>query len=71
MGFVQSAPVPSPVAPCKTVTKGGDEGYKPFILQGSVSLMGENVDQVPIKILRDTGANQSLMLHSILPFSVS
>ena len=45
------------------------EDYKPFITEGFVSLIGDNTSLQPIKILRDTGASQSLMLESILPFS--
>ena len=36
--------------------------------EGSVSLT-ENDKQFPIKILRDTGASQSLMVQSMLPLS--
>ena len=44
------------------------EDFKPFVTQGSVSL--EGVDKpVPITILRDTGAKQSLMCAGVLPFS--
>ena len=67
VGLVQSAPTPliSPPEPDDEV----DECYKPFIHKGSVSLTGEDEDQVPIVILRDTGATQSLMLQGVLPFS--
>ena len=41
--------------------------YLPFISEGLVSLT-EDGDIVPIKILRDTGATQSLMVQDILPF---
>ena len=34
-----------------------------------MSLTGKDEDQVPITILRDTGATQSLILTQILPFS--
>jgi len=45
------------------------EEYKPFITEGYVSLV-ENATQLkPIKILRDTGAGQSLLLEGILPLS--
>ena len=36
---------------------------------GFVSLSGDNCPPTPIKILRDTGASQSLILADILPFS--
>jgi len=41
----------------------------PFISEGYESLT-ENDEQCPVKILRDTGASQSLMLESVLPLSV-
>ena len=34
-----------------------------------LSLSGNNCPSTPIKILRDTGASQSLILADILPFS--
>ena len=39
------------------------------MLNGFVSLSGDNFPPIPIKILRDTGASQSLILADILPFS--
>ena len=47
------------------------ENYKPFISEGVVSLVGdENSSQkAKVKILRDTGATQSLMLDSVLPLT--
>ena len=39
------------------------------MLNGFVSLSGDNCSPTPIKILRDTGASQSLILADILPFS--
>lgn len=42
--------------------------FSAFISDGCVSLMGSSV-QVPIKILRDTGALDSFILESVLPFS--
>ena len=41
--------------------------YLPFVSEGLVSLTKDG-DTVPIKILRDTGATQSLMVQDILPF---
>ena len=41
--------------------------YLPFISKGLVSLT-EDGETVPIKILRDTGATQSLVVQDILPF---
>ena len=45
------------------------EIFEPFMLNGFVSLSGDNCTPTPIKILRDTGASQSLILADILPFS--
>ncbi len=42
-------------------------GYKPFILNGQVSV--SNSQLIPISILRDTGSCQSFILESALPFS--
>jgi hypothetical protein len=38
------------------------EGYEPFLSDGYISLLGQNAHSKPIKILRDTGASQSLLL---------
>ena len=42
--------------------------YLPFLSQGFVSFVASS-HKVPIVILRDTGASQSLILESFLPFS--
>ena len=42
------------------------EAYTPFIR--SVLLVGDDV-KVPVTILRDTGANDSYMIESVLPLS--
>ena len=44
------------------------EIFEPFIMNGFVSLSGDNCPPTPIKVLRDTGASQSLILADILPF---
>jgi hypothetical protein len=44
------------------------EGYDPFLSDGYVSLLGQNAHSKPIKILRDTGASQSLLLADTLVF---
>ena len=56
-----------------TLTSCGDldPEYKPFVLDGSVSLTGLEEDAVPVKMLRDTGSVQSFILTSTLPFSDS
>ena len=46
------------------------EEFKPFVSEGFVSLKSSS-SQVPIKILKDTGATQSLLLEGVLPLSVS
>ena len=43
--------------------------FEPFIHDGSVSLSSDMSDCTPIKILRDTGASQSLPLSDTLSFS--
>ncbi len=46
--------------------------FKPFIFDGSVSLSNNQSNvYIPIKMLRDTGASQSLILTKTLPFSES
>ena len=45
------------------------EIYEPFLSEGSVSLNSDFAQSTPIKILRDTGASQSLILADTLPFS--
>ena len=46
------------------------EIFEPFIHDGFVSLKNDLYNATPIKILRDTGASQSLLLTDTLPFSV-
>ena len=55
----------SPVTEHATVEK---EQFTLFILQGYVSL-SENGEKVPIEILRDTGATQSILVEGILPLA--
>ena len=43
--------------------------FEPFIHEGLVSLSSDLSDSTPIKILRDTGASQSLLLCDTLSFS--
>ena len=45
------------------------EIYEPFLSDGFVSLNIDYAQSTPIKILRDTGASQSLILADTLPFS--
>ncbi|XP_062382811.1 uncharacterized protein LOC134070456 isoform X1 [Sardina pilchardus] len=50
------------------VIKADVNDYSPFITDGFVSLVGRSA-KVPVKILRDTGASESFLLESVLPFS--
>ena len=45
------------------------ENYMRFISEGVVSLVGDKNSSQKVKILRDTGATQSLMLDSVLPLT--
>ena len=45
------------------------EIYEPFISEGMVSFMDDSTKPIHIKILRDTGASQSIILADVLPFS--
>ena len=47
------------------------EEYRPFVSVGSVSLVDRISTSVPVKILRDTGATQTLMSKHTLPFGTS
>ena len=43
--------------------------FEPFMFEGYISFVGDLTKPVPIKILRDTGASQSIVLAGVLPFS--
>ena len=45
------------------------ETFEPFIHDGFVSLTSDLSNATAVKILRDTGASQSLLLADALPFS--
>ena len=45
------------------------EIYEPFLSDGFVSLNGDYAQSTPIKILRGTGASQTLIFEDTLPFS--
>ena len=47
----------------------GSGGYGPFITDGFISLVG-SLDKTPVRILRDTGATETFVVESVLPFSV-
>lgn len=75
---VMAAPVKAPVSPpvyqgepdprVKAEYQSSQCDFSAFISDGVVSLSGE--PNVPIKILRDTGALDSFILETVLPFSV-
>lgn len=67
-----SAPKPKGVGLIKMDKKPNtqaDPCFEPFIFDGLVSLPGETSAQRPIRILRDTGGSQTVILASALPFS--
>ena len=45
------------------------EIYELFISEGMISFMNDSTKLIRIKILRDTGASQSIVLADVLPFS--
>ena len=49
------------------------KAFKPFMFDGSVTLLNNEKSSVykPIKILRYTGASQTLILTQALPFNKS
>ncbi|KAL3992385.1 DnaJ-like proiein [Sarotherodon galilaeus] len=46
-----------------------DPCFEPFIFDGSVSLTDNPSELKPVRILRDTGGSQTVILSSVLPFS--
>lgn len=71
--LVGQVPAPSPMfSPVSQAlpecSSSGLVTYSPFITDGYVSLVGRD-EKVPIRILRDTGACDSFILASVLPFS--
>ena len=60
--LVQS--VPPPLSPASD----NISNYEPFVSEGLVSLT-EGGDTVAVRILRSTGATQSLMASNVLPLS--
>ena len=59
----------NPIVAKTSETNAVMEIYEPFLSDGSVSLNSDFAQSNPIKILRDTGASQSLILADTLPFS--
>ena len=71
-----SDPHSAAVIPCETglATSDSDrimEMFEPFIQNGFVSLSDDFSEAKPIRILRDTGSAQSILLQSTLPLSDS
>ena len=71
-----SDPHSAAVIPCETglATSNSDrimEMFEPFIQNGFVSLSDDFSEAKPIRILRDTGSAQSILLQSTLPLSDS
>ena len=70
VSFAQSIDVSESGLPGEnSLAKSVDELYAPFVSDRFVSLDGN--DKTPVKILRDTGATESLIVGSILPFSTT
>ena len=71
-----SDPYSAAIIPCETglATSNSDcimEMFEPFIQNGFVSLSDDFSEAKPIRILRDTGSAQSILLQSTLPLSDS
>ena len=71
-----SDPHSAAIIPCETglATSNSDrimEMFEPFIQNGFVSLSDDFSDAKPIRILRDTGSAQSILLQNTLPLSDS
>ena len=71
-----SDPHSAAIIPCETglATSNSDrimEMFEPFIQNGFVSLSDDFSDAKPIRILRDTGSAQCILLQSTLPLSDS
>ena len=71
-----SDPHSTAIIPCQTglATLNSDrimEMFEPFIQNGFVSLSDDFSEAKPIRILRDTGSAQSILLQSTLPLSDS
>ncbi|XP_013382959.1 uncharacterized protein LOC106153529 [Lingula anatina] len=62
-----NALVSFPVTDFRDATQKDEDRFLPFISDGYVSLENNPSDMKPIKILRDTGASQSLLLEGVLP----
>ena len=65
VGLIKTVPSPAMSSMAETP----DSCFKPFMSEGFVSLTGESSDEQPVRILRDTGGAQSVMLTGVLPFT--
>lgn len=68
IGLIKSELIGKPTNLCDN-NNDPDPCFKPFILEGLVSLTGEPDDQRSIQILRDAGGSHSVILLNTLPFS--
>ena len=59
----------SSVGQVKPSSSASSSSTSPFVMRGYVSLVGQK-GRVPVSILRDTGADVSLISEKVLPFSV-
>ncbi|KAI2645228.1 Retrovirus-related Pol polyprotein [Labeo rohita] len=55
--------------PSSEVLNSVDPTFEPFVYDGAVALSNSDSEFRPVRILRDTGAAQSFILASTLPFS--
>ncbi len=69
VGLTQSVSYQDTRSASEVLTGKPDLVYAPFVSVGSVSCTGKTEDQREIKILRDTGAAQSVILTDVLPWS--
>nr|XP_054592949.1 uncharacterized protein LOC129159780 [Nothobranchius furzeri] len=67
VAFLKKSPVVNPLCAAREP----DACFAPFILSGEISLTPGDADKQNVRILRDTGASQTLILSSALPFSAS
>ena len=68
--FPEAKPISNPIDTVKVESKSDSimEIFEPFISDGFVSLSSNFCNATSVRILRDTGASQSLLLADTLPF---
>uniref|UniRef100_A0AAQ4NYV1 Gypsy retrotransposon integrase-like protein 1 n=1 Tax=Gasterosteus aculeatus aculeatus TaxID=481459 RepID=A0AAQ4NYV1_GASAC len=69
VGLTQSVSIQQATSASEALAGKPDLVYALFVSVGSVSCTGRTEDQREIKILRDTGAAQSVILADVLPWS--